>query len=87
MNLDVAGGPASAHLAVGAARIRTLVGNTGQRDRTIWVDGAFWLALDIRVALQSRQTRARRRTGSLAALGVDAARRGSAGVNWSWCGG
>ena len=53
----------------------------------IWIDGAFRLAFNVRVALQARQTGAGGSALPVAAHGVDAAWRRSAWVNGAWCGG
>ena len=52
----------------------------------IWIDGAFRLAFNVRVALQARQTGAGGSALPVAAHGVDAAWRRSAWVNGAWCG-
>ena len=62
------------HSAHPGTRVLTLIPDTGEVYRTIWVDGTFWLALNIRVTLETRQTSTRGGALSLSTFGIDAAR-------------
>ena len=55
-------------------RVFTLISDTSQVYGTIGIDGTFWLALDVRISLQARETSARCCPLSVPAFGIDATR-------------
>ena len=63
-------------------RVFALLRDASQVGWTFLVDGALWLAFNIGVSLETRQTLARGCPGSLIALGIDAAWRGVARINY-----
>ena len=78
VTLDPAGGSDPTHPG---ARVHTLVADTGKSLGTVGVDGTLGLALDVGIALEARVAGARGRLVSVRALGIDATRTGSAGIN------
>jgi hypothetical protein len=69
MIADRAGGVNAAHTRTG---VNTLVAHAGQCYRAVGVDGAFWLAFHIGIALQAGQAGAGSRAIAIPTLGVDA---------------
>lgn len=69
--------------------VHTLVPDTGQVLGTVGVDGTFWFAFNIGVALEARVTCARGSLVSIGAFSIDTTWRWSTWVNdlWSWCSG
>lgn len=70
-------------------RIHTLVADTGQGGGTVGVDGALWLALNVGVALETREACAGGGLVSVGALCIDTTGRGETGIYdlWSRSGG
>ena len=79
--VDRAGGVCATN---SGTRILTLLSDASQVGRTLLVDRALWLALNVRVSLKTRQTRTGRRLVSFIAHSVGATRRRVARINDLW---
>ena len=67
------------------AGVDTLVSNTSQGGGTVGVDGALGLTLNVRVALEARETGTGGGSVPVGTLSIDTTGRGTAGINDLWC--
>ena len=72
------------------AGVDTLVSNTSQGGGAVGVDGALGLTLNVRVALEARETSTGGGSVPVGTLSIDTTGRGAAGINdlrwrgWRW---
>ena len=85
--LTDAAGPMVTHLAVGVGAahpgtwVNTLVGDTGQVDGAVRVEGTLWLALCVRIPKHARDAGTGGSEVALSAIGIDSAGGRIAGIN------